>query len=102
MANYSIPNPGRYATTQKFSKIHLDRLTNSPGKFTKLSSFTIYVRIIGTSYPIEAPALLLDDIVFTRSMNKDERRCRMPGGLELNVSSLLHANLTISPNVMIV
>ena len=85
IANYSIPNPGRYATTQKFSKINLDRLTNSPGKFTRLSAFTIYLRIIGTSYSIDA-GVLLDDVVFTRSVNKDERRCRKPGGLELNVS----------------
>ena len=86
IANYSIPNPGRYAITQKFTNIILDQ-------FTGLSSFTIYGRIIGT-YSFDT-ALLLDNIVLTRSTKMNERRCRMPGGRELNVSWLLYVNLLV-------
>ena len=82
IATYSIPYPGRYATTQKFTKIDLDKLTNSPGKFGGLYSFTMYATTGTYSYSVQ---FLVDNLVFSRSTKKENRKCRLPGGKELNV-----------------
>ena len=81
IANYTIPNPGRYAATQKFTRIDLSQLTDSPGQFSELYSFTIYA----LTEKYDRTRLLIDNLVFTRSAKKDLLKCRSPGGKELNV-----------------
>lgn len=89
IANYTIPNPGRDATTQRFTTINLNSLTKSPGKFNSLYSFSIYARL-GANFVYETQ-LLLDNVVFTRTTSKYDRKCRMPGGQELNVSQTAYS-----------
>ncbi|KAF8463459.1 hypothetical protein BDZ91DRAFT_731632 [Kalaharituber pfeilii] len=85
MANFSIPYPDRDATSQKFTHIDLNKLTNSPGKFTRLYSFTMFTKAGNWSYDT---MFVVDNLVFNRGTKADEEKCRMPGVKVLNFDDL--------------
>lgn len=81
---YSIPNPGN-VTIQKFTDIDLTKITNDPGKFTRLYSFSVIAQIGIYNYSTN---FLVDNVVFTRSIRKDEAKCRMPGSKTVNFDDI--------------
>ena len=93
--NYTIPHPGN-VTSQRFTKIDLNKLSSSPGKFSRLYSFSVHVsQTSGLGY-ISPTSLLIDNIILFKGVTPDDPKCRIPGVQTLDVRNPFISSIKVA------